>query len=238
MSIALKTVGAIAAELPASIPVFEKFGIDYCCHGDLTLSEACQARGLSAEAIATEIQAAAATTPASERDWLHAPLEDLLDHILDRHHAFLRAELPVLQQRLSKTQEAHAATHGESLRQLQETLQPLVEELYAHLHKEEMILFPYIRLLSQARAEGRTPPRAPFGPLENPLRVMRLEHDSAGAALERLRQITDDYSLPADACATYQALYRGLQDLEADLHRHIHLENNILFPRALELEAA
>ncbi len=232
-----KTVGRIAAEKPASIGVFEKFGIDYCCGGDRPFGEACRERGLAPEAVAAEIEAAGAASGEAFRDWTQAPLAELIDHILSRHHEYLRAELPVLEQRLGKTLEAHGAAHGETLRALQQVFLELEEELYGHMHKEEMILFPSIREMEAAAGQGRVPAPPPFGSVRNPIRVMRFEHDNAAGALERLRQLSGQYALPAEACATWQALYRGLEQLEADLHRHIHLENNILFPRAEELEA-
>lgn len=233
-----KTVGHIAAEAPAAIAVFEKFGIDYCCGGGQSFAEACRARGLAPEAVAAEIEAALQATPAPTWDWTRASLGELIDHILATHHEYLRAELPVLEQRLAKTLEAHAAAHGDSLRALQHTYSALQEELYGHMHKEEMILFPAIREMEAARLQGRRPAPSPFGSVQNPIRVMRLEHESAAHALQQMREITGDYAPPSDACATYEALLGGLRRLEADLHQHIHLENNILFPRAAELEAA
>jgi regulator of cell morphogenesis and NO signaling len=232
-----KTVGRIAAETPASIGVFEKFGIDYCCGGDRPFAEACRERGLAPEAVAAEIEAAGAASGEAVRDWTQAPLAELIDHILSRHHEYLRAELPALEQRMGKTLEAHGTVHGETLRALQQAFLELEEELYGHMHKEEMILFPSIREMEAALAQGRVPAPPPFGSVRNPIRVMRFEHDNAAGALERMRRLSANYAPPAEACATWQALYRGLEQLEADLHRHIHLENNILFPRAEELEA-
>jgi len=231
-----KAVGRIAAELPGSIPVLEKFGLDYCCHGDQSLEQACLSRGLSPEAVAAEIEAVVSQSPHPARDWLRATASELIDHILEKHHEYLRAELPALQHRLGRTREAHPS-HAALLDELHHTFLALQEELYGHLHKEEVILFPAIRALEEAATQGRRAQPLPFGTVNNPIRVMRLEHDHAKAALERLRNITGDYALPQDACATWEALYRGLRELEADLHMHIHLENNILFPRAIELES-
>lgn len=233
-----KTVGQIAAELPASIGVFEKFQIDFCCGGDRPFAKACRARGLAPEAVAAEIEAAVRMgADAPLRDWTRARLSELLDHILKTHHACLRTELPVIKQRLVKILEAHAATHGESLRRLQQTFFELEKEIHGHLHKDELILLPFLRQIEAARLKGRVPAPAPFAAVENPIRVMRHEHDNAVAARQRMREITFDYRVPPDACATYEALYRGLEKLEADLRQHIHLENNILSPRAVALEA-
>jgi len=231
------SVGSIAAQTPASIGVFEKFGIDYCCGGGRPFATACRERGLAPEAVAAEIEAAASLALPPARDWMRASLDELIVHILSTHHEYLRAELPALEQRLAKTLEAHAANHGERLRALQEVYSGLQEELYAHLHKEEIILFPAIRELEAAHGEDRRPAPTPFGSLQNPIRVMRHEHDNAAKALERMRDLTGCYTPPPDACASYEALLAGLRRLDADLRQHIHLENNVLFPRAAELEA-
>ena len=231
-----KAIGQIAAELPGSIPVLEKFGLDYCCHGDQSLEQACLSRGLSPDAIVAEIEAAVSQAPEPARDWTRATVSELIDHILEKHHEYLRAELPALEHRLKRTREAHPS-HAALLEELERTYFALQEELYGHLHKEEMILFPTLRGLEEAVNQQRPVPPPPFGTVNNPIRVMRMEHDNAAVALAKMRSITGNYTLPADACATWEALYRGLQELEADLHIHIHLENNILFPRAVELEA-
>jgi len=171
------------------------------------------------------------------RDWQTASLNELIDHIPTKHHAWLKTELPRLSRILHKLTEAHGAKHGDTLRALAGTFQALQQELDAHMMKEEVVLFPIIRSLEAASQAGVQP--APFhgGSVANPIRVMEHEHDSAGRALAEMRATTANYTLPADACNTYRALYDGLQELEADLHQHIHLENNILFPRAAALEA-
>lgn len=237
MKLLEKTVGQIAAEMPAAIPLFERLGIDYCCGGDKTLAEVCAARALAAEELAAQIDAALACAPTPGRDWTRATLAELVDHILDTHHEYLRAELPALRDRLARTLEAHGERHGALLRDLEQVYRGLEEEIYGHLHKEEAILFPALRLMEEAAAQGRPAPPAPFGSVQNPIRVMRFEHENAAHALRRMREITQDYTPPAQACATWQALYAGLRQLEGDLHRHIHLENNILFPRAAAMEA-
>jgi regulator of cell morphogenesis and NO signaling len=210
-----KTIGEIAAERPGAMRVFEQYGIDYCCGGQRSLREACGERGIAPEQLMERIEAAAA--PGAARDWRSASLDDLIDHILTVHHARLKSELPRLAGLLEKVTAAHPA-HRDSLVPLGKTFAGLQAELEAHMMKEEMVLFPMIRY-------GR-------GPVANPIRVMEHEHDAAGRALERMRAITADYALPVDACNRYRALFDGLRELEADLHQHIHLENNVLFPRA------
>ena len=209
------TVGRIAAETPASIRVFEKYGIDFCCGGGTAFAEACAVRGLAAETVMAEIERAAQGPGEDRTDWGTAPVGALIDHIIGTHHLYLKAELPRLEAMLAKVM----AAHGDAVPAIAEVFGPMKEELEAHLMKEEMILFPLIR-------SGR--PGA-----MGPIRVMLAEHDSAGEALKRMRSLTDGYKAPAQACNTWRGLYAGLEEMEGDLHRHIHLENNILFPRAL-----
>ena len=233
-----KTVGEIAAENPSSVRVFERYGIDYCCGGKVSLAEACRSRGIEPVAVQVELEQAAAANPADQRDWKAAPLAALIDHIVSTHHAYLKSELPRLQFLLDKVQAAHGARHGDSLAPLGGAFEGLRAELEAHLGKEEMVLFPMIKAMQAAQQAGRPAPAAHCGSVNNPIRVMVHEHDNAGHALESMRASTGNYTLPADACNTYRALFTGLQEMEADLHRHIHLENNILFPRAAELESS
>jgi len=213
-----RTVGEIAAELPAAVRIFDKYAIDYCCGGKTSLAAACAGRGLAPDRLIQELDAALAPSPVTAPDWQTASLADLIDHILTKHHAWLKIELPRLSRLQHKVMAAHGAAHADSLVPLSETFEALRQELDAHMMKEEIVLFPMIRAGSRSVA--------------NPIRVMEHEHDSAGRALDRMRTTTGNYALPADACNSYRALFAGLQDLEADLHQHIHLENNILFPRA------
>jgi regulator of cell morphogenesis and NO signaling len=227
-----QTVGQIAVQAPGAASVFEKYRIDYCCGGKRPLDEVCRERGISSEAVLAEVEQASAHA-ATDRDWTQASLSELIGHIVSTHHQYVKTELPLLDARLARVIQAHGARHGEMLKSLQSVFWGLRDELLAHLRKEEAILFPAIEELERARNEGRRPAPTPFGSVENPIRMMMFEHDSAGEALSRMHAITGDYALPPDACTTFKALYTGLQEFETDLHQHIHLENNILFPRAL-----
>jgi regulator of cell morphogenesis and NO signaling len=227
------TVGEIAAVLPLSVRVFEQLEIDYCCGGQAALSDACKAKGLDLADVIHRIQTAA-EVDAPAADWLSAPLNSLIDHILATHHAYLKSQLPRLSAMLAKILAKHEGRHGDVLRPLAETFRPMRSELESHLMKEETILFPLIRQLEAAGA-GESQ-RFHCGSVRNPIRVMVAEHDTAGEALGRLRELTAGYTAPKDACNTFRAFYAELAELERDLHRHIHLENNILFPRAVELE--
>lgn len=226
----------MAATQPASVRVFETHGIDFCCGGKISLADACRDRGVVLEALLAEIDRAASAGAADEKDWTRAGIDSLIDHILDTHHAYLKTQLPRLGAMIEKVRSKHGERHGNVLEPLAGTFGPLRQELESHLAKEETVLFPLIRSLALARDSGIQPPAHHCGSVRNPLRVMLMEHDSAGEALARMRTITDGYAAPADACNTFRAMYWELSELERDLHRHIHLENNILFPRAVELE--
>jgi len=238
MSVAAeRTVKDLVVENPALTRVFEKLGIDYCCGGGKSLEEACRSANV---ALAKAVGSIEAVEPArqaarSERDWRQAPLADLTAHIKNTHHEFTRSEITRLEPLFKKVCAKHGAGHPE-VNAMRETFDGLADELAMHLMKEEMMLFPYIERMEEAAIEGTPIMPPPFGTVENPVRMMMREHDSAGEALRTLRQASNGYTPPAEACMSFQALYRGLEEFEADLHQHIHLENNILFPRAIEME--
>ena len=170
-------------------------------------------------------------------DFQNTSLPELITHILDTHHVFTKSEMDRLQLLADKVLNAHGGNHPE-LVHLDELLTRLCDDLKPHMFKEEQILFPYINALVQAADQNRTVPFAPFGTVKNPIRMMTMEHDTAGEILRELRALTSDYKVPADGCISYQTLYQALENFEKDLHQHIHLENNLLFPKALELENA
>lgn len=236
-----KTVRELAVELPYATRVFENLGIDYCCGGKRALGEACAASGVSVERVVESLAQAEAAVDANERavagNWAERSTDEIIDRILARHHAYIREQAPVIQQKFAKVASKHGERHPE-VHRAQDLFQSLAEELMLHLMKEEQILFPYIRRMEESRISGEPLPPSCFGTVRNPIAMMFSEHDSAGEILKQIRKETGDLNAPEDACATYQALYRDLLDFEADLHQHIHLENNILFPRALEMEGA
>ena len=230
-----KTVAQIAIENPNAAREFEKLGIDYCCGGKQTLDEACAAAHVSVDEVLSRLEKAS-SGPAASANFESVPLTELIAHIGSTHHVFIRQESPRIQELANKVAAKHAANHPE-LRQVQEIFVALAEELSVHLMKEEQILFPYVTQLEEAKLAGEPAPPAMFGTVANPIRMMEREHDGAGDALRALRSVTKNYALPEDACTSYQMLYQALQGFEADLHQHIHLENNLLFPRSLALEA-
>ena len=231
-----RTVKELAVQLPGAARVFEQLGIDYCCGGNIPLSEACGKAGLRLEDVLSSLENAG-QEPAPPGDWSRAPLTALAGHIVEKHHTFTKAELPRLEALLAKVVARHGAGHPE-LAAMQATFGEMAAELRTHMMKEEHILFPYLAAMEKAVTERRALPPAMFGSVENPVRAMVKEHDDAGEALRVLRQASHGYAAPDDACVSYRELYRSLAAFEADMHTHIHLENNILFPRALEMEAA
>jgi regulator of cell morphogenesis and NO signaling len=231
-----KTVREFAVEVPQATRLFEKLGIDYCCGGGKSLRDACASANIPVEDVVKKLLSSVneSATPANA-DWSTERLSDLADYIVAKHHVYVRQELPRLEQLLAKVASKHASNHPE-LKQVQNIFHALSEELTSHLMKEEQILFPYVKQLEAAGEDRMRPPM--FGSVKNPIHMMEIEHDSAGDALRELRSITNGFSAPEEGCFSYKALYQGLAEFETDLHQHIHLENNILFPRAIEMEGS
>jgi regulator of cell morphogenesis and NO signaling len=232
-----KTVRELALENPSATRVFEKLGIDYCCRGNRSLEEACRTANLKVDQVLESLANAdqAGLAAQDDRDWQTEPIAELIAHIEQTHHSYTRQEITRLGPVFEKVCSVHGKNHPELL-QIRDTFQALAQELSAHLMKEEMILFPYILRMETAAAGNEPLARAPFGSVQNPVSMMEHEHDSAGKALRAMSRESNEYSAPPDACVSYQTLYKALAAFEADLHRHIHLENNILFPRAVAME--
>ena len=233
---ATTTVKEIAATMPQATRVFEKLKIDYCCGGSTPLLEACTNAGVDFEELQNllaHVAAAPATAPAI--DFQHATLPQLIDHIVEKHHVFTKEEMARLEPLFAKVVSVHGENHPE-LRQANALFKRLCAELTPHMFKEEQILFPYIVALVKTVAHKMAAPFAPFGTVNNPVRMMMMEHDAAGEILRELRAVTNDYKVPPEVCISYKTLYEALLAFEQDLHLHIHLENNILFPRAVETE--
>ena len=232
-----KTVREIALEQPHSIRVFEHFGIDYCCGGRKPLAEACIAGNLSVDEVLVALDSAADTAAPSPIHWSHVSLRHLIDHIVETHHAYVKRELPRLAVLAQKVVNRHGDTQAH-LPAIQQAVAQLDDELTHHLAKEENILFPYIAALEGALESGNAQPDACFGTIANPIAMMTNEHDAAGTLLSDIRSLSNQFTPPIGACPTYHAFYDGLKEFEQDLHQHIHLENNILFPRTINMELA
>ncbi len=230
-----ETVREIALNQPSSIRVFEQFGIDYCCGGRMPLANACKAQDVEIGAVLAALESAASESSPELTDWSKASLESLIVHIVSQHHEYIKKELPRLDTLANKVVAKHGSHHME-LSEIQSALQALDQELRQHLMKEEQILFPYITNLERALATGSARPHGCFGTVANPIGMMMQEHDGAGELLARMKQLSNKFTPPQDACPTYCAFFDGLKEFEQDLHQHIHLENNILFPRAIAME--
>ena len=232
-----KTLRELVLETPAAPRVLEKLGIDYCCGGNQSLEQACRAANLPIDQVLDSLEAAElATKPeGKDRDWQQEALADLVAHITSTHHKYTRSEIARLAPLLEKVRSVHGQNHPE-LQSIQTSFLGLADELTMHMMKEEMMLFPYIVRMEESVIERQPILPPPFGTVQNPVSMMMHEHDSAGDTLRAMRKASGGYAAPADACVSYQTLYRTLAEFEADLHQHIHLENNILFPRAIAME--
>jgi regulator of cell morphogenesis and NO signaling len=232
-----KTVRELALENPTATRVFEKLGIDYCCGGGKSLEEACRAANLPIGEVVGSLTAAeqGAQVALPNRDWQREPLADLIYHINSTHHKYVREEIARLEPLFAKVCSVHGKNHSE-LNAMQATFHGLAQELTMHMMKEEKVLFPYIIRMEESVIQKEPVLPAPFGSVQNPVAMMIHEHDSAGDALRALREASNGYAAPPDACVSFRTLYQALAAFEADLHQHIHLENNILFPRAVALE--
>ena len=234
-----KTIRDIALEAPATTRVFEEFKIDYCCGGRRSIEDVCASSGIDPKVLMERIETAIINST-SQTDLAHPEDKtpgDLIGYILDKHHVFTAQELARLTPLMAKVAARHGELHPE-LMELRALFTDLANSLTPHMQKEEVILFPYILQLESAANAGLSAPPSHFGTVENLIRMMMSEHDTDGERLRKMRELTNDYTLPEGACPSYTALFAGLVDLERDLHRHIHLENNVLFPAAVKLETA
>ena len=222
------TVGAVVAAAPATSRVFQRLGIDFCCGGKVALGKACEGKGIAPAALLAELDAAAAG-PAAGPDLSSEGLEAIVDYVLDRHHTFVKREVPRLSALMEKVVRVHGERHPDTLPELGRVWRATAGHLMDHLGKEENVLFPWIR----AVASGRVPAAAAQG-IEGPISVMEAEHEDHGANLARIRELAGGFVAPADACGSWLALWGGLAEFEADVHQHVHVENNVLFPKVRE----
>jgi regulator of cell morphogenesis and NO signaling len=225
------SVARIASQSPATIRIFQRFGIDFCCGGKRPLSAVCAEKQMTFEELRSAL-AAVEAVPAAQPS-AEAPLSELIHFVLERYHASLREELPRLGEMSAKVLRVHGDKHPDLLPALDATFRSLREELEDHMPKEEIVLFPYIERL-EATAGGGAP--LSFGTIAGPIGMMEHEHETVARELGRLRELTSGYMPPQGACNTFRGLYAGLAELERELKEHIHLENNVIFPRAAELE--
>lgn len=228
------TVGQIVADRFANASVFEKYGIDFCCNGSDTLADACAKRGADIKAVLADLDAPQHET-SDECNFKSWPIDLLCDYILKFHHRNIRKNGPPIGELLIKVCNAHGERHPELL-EVKALFDASLEDLYSHLHKEEMMLFPHIYMMYDAMMKGEKIPEFHCGSVAAPIAVMMKEHQIEGERYFRIAALTNDYQTPEDGCGSYRLLMEKLKVFNAALHQHIHLENNIVFPKALEME--
>jgi regulator of cell morphogenesis and NO signaling len=231
------TIRDIVANDYRAAAVFQRHGIDFCCGGDRSVEDACRARDLSPNLVLEDLAAATATPAGDVPRFNSWDLSSLISYIVSNHHAYVRQAIPALLLHTQKVAAVHGQNHPEMI-EVAGQFDGVADEMRAHMDKEERILFPFIQALDIAAREGRPAPRLPFGSIGNPIRMMEMEHESAGGAMARIQELTHGYQPPEDACTTYRVALQELDAFERDLHTHVHLENNILFPKAMELDPA
>ena len=230
-----RTIGSIVAEDQRAATTLSRHGIDFCCKGGRTVEDVCRAKGLDRNLLEQEIRTDLARDTRANENFRTWPLQRLVEHIEQVHHRYVETRVTIIQQYLTKLGKVHGERHPE-LFQIADEFDACAHAMAAHMKKEELMLFPYIVKMEKAHNAG-TPIEAPhFGTVNNPVRMMMHDHDAEGERFRRIEELSYGYALPPDGCATYSAALLALKEFETDLHQHIHLENNILFPRAVELE--
>ncbi len=230
-----ESIGEIAASDIRKAEIFKKYGLDFCCGGKKSLESACVEQELDPEQIRKELNNVDEVDKSDINDYNSWEMGYLVDHIVNKHHKYVCEQLPVIKELAQKVENAHAEFHPELL-QINKLVLDLNDELSAHLQKEERVLFPYIKQLLACESKLISYQRPMFDSIERPINMMEVEHESAGEMLAEISSLSSGYKLPADACNSYRLLFNLLQDFDNDLKIHIHLENNILFPKALKLE--
>ena len=230
-----KSIGQLVAEDYRTAQVFKAHKIDFCCKGNRTLTEVATKKGLNLEAISEELEAVRSNGQENLPDFKTWPLDLLIDYIEKTHHRYVEKQIPVLKQYLNKLNRVHGERHPE-LFDIFEQFNTSAGELSMHMKKEELVLFPYIRKMVAGPTGSEALEKPHFGSVSNPIQMMMGEHDNEGERFRTIAKLSNDYTPPEDACNTYRVAFSLLQEFEDDLHRHIHLENNILFPKSEKLE--
>lgn len=229
------TLGELVASDYRKAEVFKKFGLDFCCGGKKTLAQACKSKGIDVLQVEKELGAIDSSASTPSEDYNNWNVSFLVDYILNTHHKYVKQAIPVIYDYTQKVARVHGDRHPEAIA-IAEKFLFVTDELNRHICKEEDVLFPYIKHLAIAHDNGMKVEASPFGTVEAPISAMEDDHDLVGKMMEEIRILANNYVPPADACATYKLSYLKLKEFEDDLHKHIHLENNILFPKAAELE--
>ena len=229
------TLSQIVTKDHHAASVFEKYSLDFCCKGNKSLGEACKEKGINTEQILSELQNNSLVSKENAFRFNEWELDFLADYIINNHHQYVRNAIPVISAHAEKVASVHGKRHPETV-EVSKVFSVVYKDLRQHIMKEEEILFPYIKYLVKVKNNCAKPEAPYFGTIKNPINMMEAEHTSAGDNLFNIRKLTDNYSLPADACTTYTTYYKELKEFEEDLHKHVYLENYILFPKAVKLE--
>lgn len=235
MEVQEKTIGQMVAEDYRIAQVFKNHKIDFCCQGNRSIKEVAEKHRLEADTLLQEIEQVQQEPNTDNIDFKSWPIDLLADYIEKKHHRYVEERIPVLKQYLDKLCKVHGDRHPELL-EINEHFIASAGELAMHMKKEELVLFPWVRKMVQARQQNEPLGKPHFGSVNNPISTMMQEHDNEGERFRKIAALSNQYTPPEDACNTYHVGYSLLQEFEADLHRHIHLENNILFPKAEALE--
>lgn len=215
--------------------IFEKYEIDYCCHGNRLLAEVIKEKNLTAAEIQSQLKQLESSEEKDLNNYSEWDLDRLSQYIVNTHHAYVKEASPRIKEHLEKIFNAHGSKYS-YLEELRAAFDSIAREMSSHMMKEEQMLFPLIHYLAETKKFNEKPKTNGYGTIKNPIRKMEEEHSSAGEVLSTMKELTNNYSLPKDACTTFKITYEELKEFESDLHKHIHLENNILFPRAIKLE--
>ena len=228
-------IGELVAQSYRTAAVFKKYKIDFCCNGNRTISEACENKNLETASVIQNLELAIQSSSESTTDYKSWPIDLLADYIEKKHHRYVEAKTQEIKPYLDKICRVHGDRHPELL-EINELFNEAAGELAAHMKKEELILFPFVRKMAKVKQENTKLEAPHFGTVENPIQMMMHEHTTEGERFRKIEALSNNYTPPADACNTYRVTFALLKEFEADLHLHIHLENNILFPKAIELE--
>ena len=230
-----RIVGEIVAENYKTAAIFKRYRIDFCCNGNRTIADATKSKEIDEEKLLSELNEVMAEKVQGEIDFKAFPIDLLADYVEKTHHRYIEQRIPEITPFLSKVARVHGANHPELL-EVEQLFTETAQDLAAHLKKEELMLFPYIRQMVKSNMGDKKRPKTALGSATEYIEQMEEEHDAEGERFRRISELTDNYTPPADACRTYMVTFDMLREFEEDLHRHIHIENNILFPKSMEME--
>lgn len=230
-----ETIGQIVASDYRKAEVFKKFGLDFCCGGGKSIELTCLEKNIDSVELLEALEAVGKNPRGNSINFNEQDLDILISHIISTHHHYINENIPLIKEFAKKVARVHGESHPQVI-DIANTFVALADELSMHMHKEEFILFPYINQLVHAERSGASLSAPPFGTIANPINMMENDHENAGNALGEMKMMSNNYTPPEYACNTFRVLFAKLEEFEDDLHRHIHLENNILFPRAIRLE--